>query len=541
MDGSGPAAAAIIERVIPYLGKRAIDTCKTLNRTWYMLATIQSARDIDCHILQLPLRIAHYRRKGLLGSARCLTVDVSFVEGFLSSTMYKQRILDAAALLKSLSMPIRRLKVHAPGSYSALSDSEIHYGALALDSLARALPGLTSLDLGDCPVGLLALPNSVRFLELQRLRQIRWFSLGRNDMSSAAALRHLISCSLHTLVMLDGKGDITDQTIRMLCDAPNFQRLDASGSNISDNALLALIRSRGSQLQELVLSDCNRLTEQSIAQLTPTLLPKLMCLDLYNVMVTTDTYQCLFNMQAFWPYLRDLKLKAAIPHASPRQDSMVNDDILEAIAENCPRLVSLRLFGCHGITDHGLSAVLGNLGYLRELVVMHHSTDSATLSRDNGTVSGRPHMLEEPLSNNNSHIATTSGFSSQPNGLQQSLPSVNDIWASIPSLPTNALPQHHHALQSPPTSMPSSPCPTSYSNRGSGSQRMFTSHALSNGVRSQHFNLLNLDMAYDSACAEHLAKLSHLHVLCGRMITHHAKLLIESQFPKCKMMVWNIN
>ncbi|KAJ1830613.1 hypothetical protein LPJ70_006870, partial [Coemansia sp. RSA 2708] len=55
------------------------------------------------------------------------------------------------------------------------------------------------------------------------------------------------------------------------------------------------------------------------------------------------------------------------------------------------------------------------------------------------------------------------------------------------------------------------------------------------------FNLLNLDMAYDSACAEHLAKLSHLHTLCGRVITRHAKALLESQFPKCKMMVWNID
>ncbi|KAJ2803307.1 hypothetical protein H4R20_002944 [Coemansia guatemalensis] len=541
MDGSSPAAAAIIERVMPYLGKKTISTCKTLNRTWYTLATIQSARDIDCHIVQLPLRIAHYRRKGLLGSARCLTVDVSFVEGFLSPSMYERRILDAAALLQSSPMPIRRLRVHAPGTHSALSDSEIHYGAMALDSLVRALPGLTALDLGDCPVGLLHSPGSVPLLELPKLQQIKWFSLGRNDMSSATALRHLVNCSLDTLVMLDGKGDITDQTIRMLCGAPNFQRLDASGSNISDGALLALARSRGSQLQELVLSDCSRLTERSIAQLTPALLPKLVSLDLYNVMVTTDTYQCLFNAQTFWPYLRDLKLKAAIPHISPRQDSMVNDDILEAIGKNCPRLVSLRLFGCHGITDDGLSAILGNLGYLRELVVMHHSSDPASPSRNDATVPGSPPMSAEPLGSLNSHITATPASSSQENGLLLSLPSVNDIWASIPSLPSNALPRHHHALESPPPSMPSSPCPTSYSRSGSDSQRMFTSHALRNGVRSQRFNLLNLDMAYDSVCAEHLAKLSHLHVLCGRMITHHAKSLIESQFPKCKMMVWSIN
>ncbi|KAJ2077634.1 hypothetical protein H4R24_005013, partial [Coemansia sp. RSA 988] len=498
MDGFSPAAAAIIERVMPYLDRRAIGICKTLNKTWYALVSIQSARDIDCHIVQLPLRIAHYRRKGLFGSARCLTIDVSFVEGFLSPSMYERRILDAAALLQSSPMPIRRLKVHAPGTHSALSDNEIHYGAVALHSLVRALPGLTSLDLSDCPVGLLAPPSNSSLLALPQLQQIKWFSLGRNDLSSAAALLHLVNCSLHTLVMLDGKGDITDQTIHMLCAAPNFQRLDASGSNISDGALLALIRSHGSQLQELVLSDCCRLTERSIEQLTPTLLPKLVSLDLYNVMVTTDTYQSLFNPQAFWPYLRDLKLKAAIPHSSPRQDSMVNDDILEAIGKNCPRLVSLRLFGCHGITDDGLSAILGNLGYLRELVVMHLSSDPASPNQTGTTAPDSPPISAGLLNNTNGHITAASGSSSQPNDPLLSLPPVNDIWASIPPLPTNALPQSRHALQSPPPSMPSSPCPTSYSRRDSGSQHMFTSHALRNGVRSQHFNLLNLDMAYDS-------------------------------------------
>ncbi|KAJ2440205.1 hypothetical protein GGF42_007702, partial [Coemansia sp. RSA 2424] len=76
--------------------------------------------------------------------------------------------------------------------------------------------------------------------------------------------------------------------------------------------------------------------------------------------------------------------------------------------------------------------------------------------------------------------------------------------------------------------------------RNANGQRVFTSHALRKGVRSNRFNLLNLDMEYDSVCATHLAKLSHLHVLCGRMITRHAKSLIESQFPQCKMMVWNV-
>ncbi|KAJ2780305.1 hypothetical protein H4R18_003541 [Coemansia javaensis] len=519
MDGASPAAAAIVDRVIAYLDSRTVAACKTLNRMWYALATVQSARDIDCHIVQLPLRIAQYRRKDLLRHARSLTVDVSFVEGFLSPLGYERRTLDAAALLRDSAMPVLHLKVHAPGTHSALTDDEIRYGALALGSLVRALPGLGSLDLSECPAPLLTPASGIHLAGLVQLRRIKWFSLGRNDMSSAAALTRVVGANLHTLAWLDGRGDITDRTLRLLCDAPNLQRLDASGSSISDDALVALVRRRGSSLRELALSDCTRLTRQSIVQLTPRMLPRLVALDLYNVRVTTDAYQCLFNAHAPWPYLRDLKLKAAIPHASPREDSLANDDILEAIGRNCPRLVSLRLFGCRGTTDSGLSAVLGNLGYLRELVVMRHPVD--------------PIGEDAPES-------AGAAASSQP----QAPSAASDIWASVPAPPANALPQHsaseRHAVQSPPSTAPSSPCPDEPAD-GARQQRIFTSHALRNGVRSQRFNLLNLDMTYDSVWAEHLAKLSHLHTLCGRMITRHAKSLIESQFPKCKMMVWNVD
>ncbi|KAJ2715976.1 hypothetical protein H4R19_000907 [Coemansia spiralis] len=537
MDGASPAAAAVIERVLAFVDSKTVATCKTLNRTWYTLATAQSARNIDCHILQLPLRIAHYRRKGLLKSARSLTVDVSFVEGYLSPPAYERRVREAAALLQSSLMPVSHLKLHATSTHTALTDDEIHHGTVTIGHLTRALPSLASLDLSDCPAPLLTSSRGECLANLGRLRLLKWLSLGSNDMTSATLLRRMVRANAHTLVKLDGRGDVTDQTLRLLLDAPRLQQLDASGSSISDDGLLALLRKRGGSLRELILSDCVRLTQHSIAQLTPKLLPRLVSLDLYNVLVTTDTYQKLFNAQTHWPYLRDLKLKAAIPRASPRQDSRANDDILESIGRNCPRLISLRLFGCHGTTDSGLSAVLGNLGYLRELVVMHQPTDPLDDDEeDNGSdaedVRGAP-------SN------TPTAVSSAASGLLASLPSAADIWASIPSLPSNGLPQHsssaRHAVQSPPPTAPNSPCPADTADGTSSGQRVFTSGALRNGVRSQRFNLLNLDMTYDSVCAEHLAKLSHLHTLCGRMITRHAKSLIEAQFPKCKMMVWNID
>ncbi|KAJ1729384.1 hypothetical protein LPJ61_003550 [Coemansia biformis] len=544
MDGTSPAAAAVIERVLSYLDSKTAATCKTLNRPWYALATIQSARNIDCHILQLPLRIAHYRRKGLLRSARGLTIDVSFVEGYLSPAAYERRIRDAAGLLQDSHMPVCHLKLHAPGAHSALTNDEIHYGTMALGHLMRALPGLTSLDLSDCPALLLAPPSDVHLASLRQLRQLSWLSLGSNDMTSATVLRRMVAANARTLVKLNGKGDVTDQTLRLLCAAPNFQQLDASGSSISDDGLLALVRSRGSSLRELTLSDCARLTRQSIAQLTPKLLPRLGSLDLYNVLVTTDTYQCLFNAQTSWPYLRDLKLKAAIPRASPRQDSLANDDILEAIGRNCPRLVSLKLFGCHGTTDSGLSAVLGNLGYLRELVVMHQPTDPLDQEDDAGSAVAQSTVTHTPSGSSSGANVSTAAAAAE-NDLLSSLPSISDIWASIPALPSNGLPQHgantHHSVQSPPSTAPNSPCPADTAGGATSGQRVFTSGALRNGVRSQRFNLLNLDMTYDSVCAEHLAKLSHLHTLCGRMITRHAKSLIENQFPKCKMMVWNID
>ncbi|KAJ1948837.1 hypothetical protein EC988_005010 [Linderina pennispora] len=355
--------------------------------------------------------------------------------------------------------------------------------------------------------------------------------------------------------------DGTDRAMRVLCQAPRIKRVDISGSNVSDEALLELVRARGHSLHELTLSDCARLTRHSIGNLTPTMLPSLVSLDLYNVMVTTDTYQHLFNMHTYWPYLQDLKLKAAIPHISPRQDSLVNDDILEAIGSRCPMLVSLRLFGCHGITDEGLSSVLGNLGYLRELVVMHSATDplvqnngedeesdsdsDATFhsARSSRRSSARFEYSATEESDDLLAGANDSGHAGpSTGGLLMSVPSINDIWATIPSLPTHGLQQPPANLvarrvdSSPQSTAPNSPCLTRSRN-----QRVFTSQALSRGVRSRRFNLLNLDMEYDSVCAEHLSRLSHLHVLCGRVITRHAKALIETQFPKCKMMVWNIN
>ncbi|KAJ1733248.1 hypothetical protein LPJ72_002960 [Coemansia sp. Benny D160-2] len=533
MDGYSPAAAAIIERVVSFLGKKELGICKTLNKTWLTLVTIQSARNIDCHIIQLPLQIAYYRRKRLLTTVRSLTIDLGYVDGYLSVPAYERRIGDATALLKGLPATIRHLKLHIPETRSVLSNSEIHFGSMALCKLLGALPRLTTLDLGDCPIALLDSAAGSQLSAIRGLKKVRWFSLGRNDLSSAATLCQLVSANHQTLTALYGRSDVTDRTLQVLCAAPKLQCLDASGSSISDDALLRLVQTCGSTLHDLVLSDCTRLTKRSISHLLPEALPRLASLDLYNVMVTTDTYHGLFNARTRWPYLRDLKLKAAIPHTSPRHDSLVNDDILESIGQNCPRLVSLRLFGCHGITDNGLSSILGNLGYLRELVVMHSASEPVPATTRGSTASATIPVETSP---------------SLPTPVENSNNS-NDFWADTPALPRNALSQQQTSqaqrslnLVSPPSTAPSSPVVSEDdAPRSENSQRIFTSHALHRGVRSKHFNLLNLDMEYDSVCAEHLAKLSHLHVLCGRMITRHAKSLIESQFPKCKMMVWNID
>ncbi|KAJ2684814.1 hypothetical protein IWW39_004680 [Coemansia spiralis] len=558
MDGSSPATAVVIELVLPYLNKKTLASCKTLNKAWLALVTLHSTRSLECHILRLPLRIMHFRRKGLLSLVRSLTVDISYLEGFLSAPMYERRINDAVALLQNLPVNIRHIKIHMPGASTTLTNAEIRFGSMAFTLLLQALPNLATLDLSDCPVALLAASqrHDAPFASLARLQNIRWFSLGSNDMSSAAELHRLVCANQHTLTAISGKGDITDRTLIALSKAPRFTRLDASGSSISDDALLTLVRARGSGLRELVLSDCTRLTKRSIAHLSPKALPTLAVLDLYNIMVTTDVYQRLFNFATRWPYLRDLKLKAAIPDTSPRQDLLVNDDILEAIGRNCPRLVSLRLFGCHGITDNGLSSILGNLGYLRELVVMHSASDPVAPGEDvaeqggapAGGGRGEPVTMSPRLGNNVLRHEAPALDGPEPsttaNGLLLSLPSISDIWADIPSLPSNAIPQHNHAqvqrvTGAPTSSAPDTPRLSEEPRRNANGQRIFTSRALQKGLRSNRFNLLNLDMEYDSVCASHFAKLAHLHVLCGRMITRHAKSLIEGQFPQCKMMVWN--
>ncbi|KAJ2771216.1 hypothetical protein IWQ56_001875, partial [Coemansia nantahalensis] len=191
MDGSSPAAAAVIERVLAFLDSKTVAACKTVNRTWYTLATIQSARNIDCHILQLSLRIAHYKRKGLLKSARSLTVDVSFVDGYLSPAAYERRVRDAAAMLQSSLMPVSHLKLHASSAHAALTDGEIHHGTTAIGLLTRALPSLASLDLSDCPAPLLTASRGECVASLGRLCRLKWLSLGSNDMSSATALRRM--------------------------------------------------------------------------------------------------------------------------------------------------------------------------------------------------------------------------------------------------------------------------------------------------------------------------------------------------------------
>ncbi|KAJ2491823.1 hypothetical protein IWW37_002022 [Coemansia sp. RSA 2050] len=561
MDGSSPATAVVIELVLPYLNKKTLASCKTLNKAWHALVTLHSTRSLDCHILRLPLRIMHFRRKGLLSLVRSLTVDISYLEGFLSAPMYERRISDAVVLLQNLPVNIRHIKIHMPGASTTPTNAEIRFGSMAFTLLLQALPNLATLDLGDCPVALLAAAQrqDAPFAHLGRLQNIRWFSLGSNDMSSAAELHRLVCVNQRTLTAISGKGDITDRTLVALSKAPRLTRIDASGSSISDDALLTLVRARGSGLRELVLSDCTRLTKRSIAHLSPKALPTLAVLDLYNIMVTTDVYQRLFNVATHWPYLRNLKLKAAIPDTSPRQDLLVNDDILEAIGRNCPRLVSLRLFGCHGITDNGLSSILGNLGYLRELVVMHSASDPVAPGEDAVEQGGAPAaaggrrepvtMSPRPSNSNNvlrHEVPALSGPepSATANGLLLSLPSISDIWADIPSLPSNAIPQHNHAqihriTDSPTSSAPDTPRLSEEPRRNANGQRIFTSRALRKGLRSNRFNLLNLDMEYDSVCATHFAKLAHLHVLCGRMITRHAKSLIEGQFPQCKMMVWN--
>ncbi|KAJ1905284.1 hypothetical protein LPJ71_004595 [Coemansia sp. S17] len=162
------------------------------------------------------------------------------------------------------------------------------------------------------------------------------------------------------------------------------------------------------------------------------------------------------------------------------------------------------------------------------------------------TMSPRPDNLNNGLRLQMPAVNAPESPAAVANGLLLSLPSISDIWADIPSLPSNAIPQHsyaqiHRVTDTPTSSAPDTPCLSDEPRRNANGQRVFTSHALRKGLRSNRFNLLNLDMEYDSVCATHLAKLTHLHVLCGRMITRHAKSLIESQFPQCKMMVWNID
>lgn len=523
MDGSSPASATIIEHILPYLNKKTLASCRHLNKAWYALEHIHSSRNIDSHILRLPLRLVNCRRQGMLGVIRSLTIDISFIEDYLSASMYETRMQEAATSIQTLLANIRHLKIHMPGTHSAtLTDQEAYYGCLAFAHLIQCLPQVSALDVSECSAQLLESQAVVGALAgMERLQSIRWFKMGRNDMSSARTLYGLVRSNQRTLTTVYGKGDVSNQLLYALCDAPNIKKIDASGSSISDDALMALVKSRGRSLRELTLSDCTWLTKRSITSLTPKQLPCLMSLDLYNVMVTTDAYQTLFNARMHWPYLQDLKLKAAIPQRSPQEDSLVNDDILESIGRNCPRLASLRLFGCHGITDNGLSSILGNLGYLRELVVMHSASDPAegNLASETAGAAG---------------AAAAPGPSPRPdnaNGLFQSLPSIQDIWSSLPGLPSNAT----------TTSCPSAPAANN-NNRprcNSQGQRVFTSDAMCNGVRSKRFNLLNLDMEYDSVCVEHLSKLSHLQVLCGRMITQNAKSLLETQFPQCKLMVWN--
>lgn len=244
----------------------------------------------------------------------------------------------------------------------------------------------------DDLIKILQLAGNLTSLELQECNYLTERSVGQVASLFGSQLKSL---SLENCRQLNGMNMLAS-----LVKMPGLQMINLSGvANVADGMIQELVSAVGKNLEELYLAECSHLTDVAMVSIT-TFCPRLRVLNLDMVSLLTDASlevlvkngirlqrlsikRCKFSDEALAAFfatldgcLRHLSLNAVRQAADktllalaqhPRSSletldvswcRQVTDQGLGLLADSCPNLSELRMFGCTQVTDvfkHGHS------------------------------------------------------------------------------------------------------------------------------------------------------------------------------------------
>lgn len=267
----------------------------------------------------------------------------------------------------------------------ALQGLQLNYAAIdqeALLVLSRAFPNMLKLTLAPGGDGLT--DNIVKEICMNCRRLIELDLSKCYDLSDAAMMAIAQFCPLIRRLYLSKLHAITDAGVNVLFQAlpaltdlelgscsslgddamlsiaqycPLIQRLDLSGlHNITDAGASVLFQALP-DLRILNVSNCTALASEAVLSLSRWC-HKLTSVNLFRIndecieasCVVTLIRSCVFLEQANLAFLR-----------------YMNDDVLNAFADSCPRLTQIVLTACVCITDAGLSNLVSKCLQLIEI------------------------------------------------------------------------------------------------------------------------------------------------------------------------------
>eukprot|EP00850_Spirogloea_muscicola_P000622 SM000002S05702 [mRNA] locus=s2:1777468:1780750:+ [translate_table: standard] len=269
-----------------------------------------------------------------------------------------------------------------------------------------SMPRLASLSLRGgyrlSDVGLLSILRAAPCLESVELRQCSLVTEAGIDLIAVNAGDRLVNLSLEDCGQLDGM-----KLVGALVRLPKLRRLALSGvANVSDVIVEAIVGALGPSLEDLKLANCSQLTDRAIMAIGNGC-PSLASLQLDHLTLLSDealrsiadgcrhlrafsARRCRFSDEAIAAFvtasgghLRDLSLNscrqasdltlvALATHAKGSLERLdlswcrdVSDEALGLLADSCPLLRRLNLFGCSQVS---------------KTFLIGHSNDSLTVA-----------------------------------------------------------------------------------------------------------------------------------------------------------------
>lgn len=206
--------------------------------------------------------------------------------------------------------------------------------------------------------------------------------------------------------------NIDDAVLVQLAPCRRMERLTLSGSAAITDRGLGYLLDHCQTLVALDLSDCTQLTDIACLSISKNCrrlqgLNLSGCKNLASIGITAIAMECRelrrVRLSFFLPsphcdaaVLTLSGCPVSLPHraAQVKLRSLENlaDSGVAALAQSCPMLLELDLFGCTQITDEALQAVWRHLGHVRELTVNGAQiTDESFPARD---VNGQPSIRQ---------------------------------------------------------------------------------------------------------------------------------------------------